>query len=821
MVFKLGLAIASRATYTSKSLQLSRHCSSFPKTDNTFANGIQNDNKSLDFDFHHLFLSCPNAHFAKRLHGLLVLTGEAHNIFFSTRLLNLYSHLGDVSSSYLAFGQIRKKNVFTWNSMISGFVRNACFVEAVDCYYQLLGSSGIRPDFFTFPGVLKACVDLKDGRKVHCWVFKLGFGLDLFISASLIHMYTRFGLVGDARKVFDEMPVKDLGSWNAMISGFSQNGESAGALRVFEEMKLEGVNMDTVTVSSVLPIFGPLNDHVGGMLIHCSVVKHGFESDVFVSNALINMYAKLNNLRAARWVFDQMMVRDLVSWNSVIAAYEQHFEPHIALKLFLKMKSIGLQPDRLTIISLASVAAQCGNAHNGRSIHGFIIRRSWIAEDTIIENALVDMYAKVGHVEPALKVFEGMTRKDVISWNTLITGYAQNGLASEAIEVYDRMQGFGDIVPDQGTIVSVLPAYSHVGALQKGMGTHGRAIKLGIHVDIFVGTCLIDLYAKCGELVEATSLFQEVPRRSSVPWNAIISGHGIHGHGEKSLELFKEMQDEGVEPDFVTFISVLSACSHSGLVEHGRHYFTLMQEKYGIKPILKHYGCMVDLLGRAGHLDAAYEFIKEMPFQPDSSIWGALLAACRIHGNVELGKVASNQLFVVDSENVGYYVLLSNIYANIGKWDGVDEVRSLANDRGLRKTPGWSSIEVNNRVNVFYTGNQSHPLSEEVYKELEVLLTKMKSIGYVPDYSFVLQDVEEDEKERILLSHSERLAIAFGIISTPHKAAIRIFKNLRVCGDCHNATKFISKIVNREIIVRDSNRFHHFRDGRCSCGDYW
>ncbi|CAI0625790.1 unnamed protein product [Linum tenue] len=272
------------------------------------------------------------------------------------------------------------------------------------------------------------------------------------------------------------------------------------------------------------------------------------------------------------------------------------------------------------------------------------------------------------------------------------------------------------------------------------------------------------------------------------------------------------MLDGEVKPDHVTFVSLLSACSHSGLVSDGEWCFCLMQENFGIKPILKHYGCMVDLYGRAGLLDVAFEFIKSMPMKPDGSIWGALISACRIHRNVELGKYASDRLFEVDSENVGYYA---------GKWEGVNDVRSLARGMGLKKTPGWSSIEVDKKVNVFYTGNQTHTQCNEIYKELKELCEKIKAKGYVPDFGFVLQDVEDDEKEHILMSHSERLAIAYGIISTPPKSSLRIFKNLRVCGDCHSAIKCISDITGREIVVRDSNRFHHFKDGSCSCGDYW
>ncbi|XP_057966296.1 pentatricopeptide repeat-containing protein At4g33990 [Malania oleifera] len=781
--------------------------------------GVGNKNKETEIDV--LFRSCNNIQLAKRIHALLVGMGKAQSIFIASKLVNLYGYLGYVTFARSIFYQIPKKDAYAWNSMVSAYVRNGCFHDALNCFYQLLLDSRVRPDFYTFPPVLKACGDLVNGMKIHCWAFKLGFEWDVFVTASLVHMYCRFGIVGIAAKLFDDMPFRDLGSWNAMISGYCQNGNASEALDILEEMRLGGIKLDSVTVSSVLPVCAQMNDLLSGMLIHLYVIKHGLEFDVFVSNALINMYAKFGTLGHAEKIFDQMMVRDVVSWNSIIAAYEQNGDPVTAFKFFAKMRQTGFQPDLLTVVSLASIVAQSNDCHNSRSLHGFVMRRAWIMQDVVLGNAVVDMYAKLGEVDSSRKVFEELPVKDVISWNTLITCYAQNGLSSEAIEIFQRMQECREIIPNQGTWVSIIPAYSHVGALRQGMRIHGHVVKNCLYLDVFVGTCLIDLYGKCGRLDDAMSLFYQVPRKSSVPWNAIISCHGIHGHGKKALDLFGEMLDDGGKPDHVTFVSLLSACSHSGLVDEGQWCFHMMQEEYRIEPSLKHYGCMVDLLGRAGYIEKAFDFVRNMPLQPDASVWGALLGACRIHGNVELGKFASTHLFEVDSKNVGYYVLLSNIYANVGKWEGVDKVRSMARDRGLRKTPGWSSIEVNNRVDVFYTGNQSHSHCEEIYNELSVLTAKMKSLGYIPDYSFVLQDVEEDEKEHILMSHSERLAIAFGIISTPPKSPIRIFKNLRVCGDCHNATKYISRITEREIVVRDSNRFHHFKDGICSCGDYW
>ncbi|XP_017437066.1 pentatricopeptide repeat-containing protein At4g33990 isoform X2 [Vigna angularis] len=764
-----------------------------------------------------VFHSCTDIGTARQLHALFTVLGKAQNVVLFTRLVTLYATLGDLSLSRNTFKYIQRKNIFTWNSMVAAFVKCGKYSDAMNCVSELLSNSGVRPDFYTFPPVLKACVSVVDGEKMHCWVLKMGFEHDVYVAASLIHLYSRFSAVDVAHKVFDDMPVRDVGSWNAMISGFLQNGKATSALGVLGRMKVEGVKMDTVTVASVLPVCAQANDVVCGMLVHLYVIKHGLESDLFVCNAFINMYSKFGRLQDAQRVFDGMKVRDVVSWNSIIAAYEQNDDPDTALRLFKGMQFVGMGPDLLTVVSLISIFVQLSDRRIGRAVHGFVMRRGWLEEDVVIGNALVNMYAKLGLIDCARAVFEQLPRRDVISWNTLITGYAQNGLASEAIDAYNMMGECRTIIPNQGTWVSILPAYSHIGALQQGMKIHGRLIKNSLYLDVFVATCLIDMYGECGKLEDAMSLFYEIPRETSVPWNAIISSLGIHGHGKEAVQLFKDMQADGVKADHITFVSLLSACSHSGLVDEGQWCFDLMQKDYGVKPNLKHYGCMVDLFGRAGYLEKAHNLVNNMPIQADASIWGTLLSACRIHGNAELGTLALDRLLEVDSENVGYYVLLSNIYANVGKWEGAVKVRSLAKDRGLKKTPGWSSVVVGSVVEVFYAGNQTHPQCTEIYKELRVLNAKMKSLGYVPDYSFVLQDVEEDEKEQILISHSERLAIAFGLISTPPKYPIRIFKNLRVCGDCHNATKYISKITERDIIVRDSNRFHHFKDGFCSC----
>ena len=780
------------------------------------ANALQDYRKDHGTDdVHMLFRHCTKLQSAKCLHARLIVSQAIQNVCVSAKLVNLYCYLGSLALARHAFDNIHNRDVYAWNAMVSGYVRSGSSSEAIKCFSLFMMTSGLQPDYRTFPSVLKACRSLLDGMKIHCSALKYGFVWDVFVAASLVHLYCRYGPVANARRLFDEMPVRDMGSWNAMISGYCQSGNSEEALALSKELK----HMDAVTIVSLLAACTEAGDFVRGVLIHLYSIKHGLDSELFVSNKLIDMYAESGNLKSCQRVFDEMTVRDLITWNSMIKAYEVNEQPLRALRLFEEMQFHRVQPDCLTLISLASTLAQLGDVRGGRSVQGFTLRKGWLLEDVTVGNTVVDMYAKLGLVDSARAVFDWLPSKDVISCNTIISGYAQNGFATEAIEMYNEMEEEegGEITPNQGTWVSVLPACSQSGALRQGMKIHGRLLKNGLCSDVFIGTSLADMYGKCGRLEDALSLFYQIPRVSSVPWNTLIACHGLHGHGEKAMTLFREMLDEGVKPDHITFVTLLSACSHSGLVDDGRWLFELMQREYNIAPSLKHYGCMVDLFGRAGQLETAFNFIKALPVQPDASIWGALLGACRVHGDVDLGKVASEHLFEVEPEHVGYHVLLSNMYASAGKWEGVDEIRG----KGLRKTPGWSSMEVNNKVEVFYTGNQTHPMYEEIYKELRLLHEKMKMIGYVPDHRFVLQDVEDDEKEHILMSHSERLAIAFALVTTPPKTRIQIFKNLRVCSDCHSVTKFMSRITEREIVVRDSNRFHHFKDGVCSCGDYW
>nr|ABK26521.1 unknown [Picea sitchensis] len=370
-------------------------------------------------------------------------------------------------------------------------------------------------------------------------------------------------------------------------------------------------------------------------------------------------------------------------------------------------------------------------------------------------------------------------------------------------------------------MAGILRACASVAALEQGKQVHADIIKIGFELDVSVSNGLVDMYGKCGRIEDAQEVFSKLLEPDVASWNAMISGLAQHGCGKEAVLLFEQMLQTGVKPNQITFVVVLSGCSHAGLVDEGRNYFDSMTRDHGISPKAEHYSCMVDLFGRAGCLDEALNFINQMPVEPNASVWGSLLGACRVHGNIELAERAVEQLIELTPENPGTYVLLSNIYAAAGRWDDAGKVRKMMKDRSVKKEPGCSWIEVQNKVHPFIVGDSSHPQIEEIYETLETLTLQMKAAGYIPNTNFVLHDVEEEQKEWILGHHSEKLAIAFGIISTPPGTTIRVVKNLRVCGDCHTATKFISRIVSREIVLRDTHRFHHFKDGQCSCGDYW
>jgi pentatricopeptide repeat protein len=574
-----------------------------------------------------------------------------------------------------------------------------------------------------------------------------------------------------ASKVFDQMPQPNCFSWNTIIRALAESDdddddEPLEALLLFCRMACDGfVEPNQFTFPSVLKACARTARLEEGKQVHGLVVKYGLDSDEFVVSNLVRMYVMCGVLEDAHVLF----LRNVIEFE------------------------------------------------NG----GEVVRNKRREEgNVVLWNVMVNGYVRLGKFSAAREWFDRMPQRSVVSWNVMISGYAQNGLFKEAIEMFREMQ-MGDVCPNYVTIISVLPAISRLGALELGKWVHLFAEKNGIEIDDVLGSALVDMYSKCGSIEKALQVFERLPKKNTITWSAIISGLAMHGQANDAIDHFSRMERAGVTPSDVTYIGVLSACSHVGLVDEGQSFFNHMVKVVGLEPRIEHYGCMVDLLGRAGHLEEAEKVVLNMPIKPDDVIWKALVGACKMHGNIEMGKRVAEILMDMAPHDSGSYVALSNMYASSENWEAVSEVRLMMREMDIRKDPGCSWIELDGVIHEFLVEDESHPRAKEIHSMLEEISKQLRLIGYRPDTAQVLLKMDEEEKESALHYHSERIAVAFGLISTSPHTPLQIVKNLRICEDCHSSMKLISKIYKRKIIVRDRKRFHHFEHGSCSCKDYW
>ncbi|CAL5091474.1 unnamed protein product [Urochloa decumbens] len=510
---------------------------------------------------------------------------------------------------------------------------------------------------------------------------------------------------------------------------------------------------------------------------------------------------------------------DPFSLNTVIRIAASSPRPRLALALHARRLA---PPDTHTYPPLLQACARLLSLRDGERIHAEVAKNG-LATLVFVKNSLVHLYGACGLFESAHRVFDEipLRERNPVSWNSMLNGFAANGRPNEVLTVFREMMDV-DFAPDGFTMVSVLTACAEIGALALGRRVHAYLAKIGLVDNSHVGNALIDLYAKCGSVDDARRFFEEMgTEQTVVSWTSLIVGLAVNGFGKQALELFGVMERKKLVPTEITMVGVLYACSHCGLVDDGFMYFDRMKEEYGITPRIEHLGCMVDLLGRAGKVEEAYDYIVNMPLEPNAVVWRTLLGACAMHKKLELGEAAWARLVELDPGHSGDYVLLSNLYAAVGRWADVHVLRKTMAKDGVRKNPGRSLVELRNSVYEFVMGDRSHPESEQIYKMLAEIAERLRREGYIPRTSNVLADIEEEEKETALNYHSERLAIAFALLKSLPGTPIRIVKNLRVCGDCHTVIKLISKIYDREIIVRDRSRFHHFKSGSCSCKDYW
>ncbi|CAN6343817.1 unnamed protein product [Urochloa humidicola] len=594
----------------------------------------------------------------------------------------------------------------------------------------------------------------------------------------------------------------------AAVAAAVRRGDLAGAEEAFASTRLKTTATYNCLLAGYARASGP------GRLADARHLFDGIPHPDAVSyNTLLSCHFANGDVDGARRLFSAMPFRDVTSWNTMVSGLAKNGAVEEAKAVFQAM------PARNAVSWNAMVAALASSGDMGAAEEWF--RNAPEKKDAVLWTAMVTGYMDAGNVEKAMEFFEAMPIRNLVSWNTMVSGYVKNSRGGDALRVFKTMVEGGTVQPNASTISSVLLGCSNLSAVEFGTQIHQWCMKLPLTRSMTVGTSLVSMYCKCGNLDDACKLFDEMSRRDVVAWNAMISGCAQHGDGRKAIKLFGKMKDEGVVPDWITFVAVLTACIPTGLCDFGMRCFETMQEVYGIDPRIEHYSCMVDLLCRAGLLERAVNLIRSMPYEPHPSAYGTILTACRIYKNLEFVEFAAVKLIEQDLQNAGAYVQLANIYAIANRWADVSRVRRWMKDNAVVKTPGFSWIEIKGVRHEFRSNDRLHPQLDLIHDKLDRLEELMKAMGYVPDLDFALHDVEESLKAQMLMRHSEKLAIAFGLISSPPGMTLRIFKNLRVCGDCHNAAKLISKIEDREIILRDTTRFHHFRGGSCSCGDYW
>lgn len=750
----------------------------------------------------------------------IVQSGRQLNVYELNTVIKLYALCGNVDDAREVFDSVVDKTVVSWNAIIAGYAQLGHVKEAFTLFRQML-HEGLEPNTITYLTVLDACSSpaaLNWGRKVHAQAANAGFVSDFRVGTALVNMYVKGGSMEDARRVFDGLVKRDVSTFNAMIGGYSKSGDGEKAFHVFHIMQQEGTKPNRISYLSILDACSGPEGLARGKGVHAQCIEAGLVHDIRVATALIRMYTSSGSIEDARNVFDAMVVRDVVSWTVMIEGYAESGHIEDAFRLFTMMQE-GVHPDKVTYMHILNACASSRNLKYGEKVHSQV-ERAGFRGDLLVSTALVHMYAKCGAVKEARQVFDTMSRRDVVSWSAMIGGYAVNGCGKEAFQIFRQMKR-ERVEPDRVTYINILNVCVDPGMLDLGKEIHSQVRIAGLLSHVPLGNVLVNMYSKCGSIEGACQVFDNMVERDVITWNAMIGGYAQHGYAREALDLFERMLEEGVMPNSVTFVGVLSACSRAGFVTEGRHFFTSLLQDHGIVPTMELYGCMVDLLGRAGQLVEAEQFIISMPLEATASIWSSLLGACRIHGNLEVAERVAERSLILDPHDGAVYVQLSHMYAAAGMWDNVAKVRKVMEDRGVKKEQGCTWVQIDGKVHSFVTEDRSHPQAREIYTELARLMNEIKREGYVPLTQNVLHDVGEQQKEEAISYHSEKLAIAYGILNTPPSTPIRIYKNLRVCADCHSASKFISKLAGREIIARDASRFHHFKDGLCSCGDYW
>nr|GLL18019.1 pentatricopeptide repeat-containing protein At5g50390, chloroplastic [Ipomoea trifida] len=617
----------------------------------------------------------------------------------------------------------------------------------------------------------------------------------------------------------DETPREDLrSSICEEIEKLVSHKRYREALEFFDILYCAGdLDVGVTTYDALINACMELRSIRGAKRVYDHIVRSEFRPDMYMSNRILLMHVRCGLMLDARQLFEEMPQKNYVSWNKMVAGLVESGDYVEAFQLFIRKSEYSDAGPRL-ISPMIVAAAGLELISAGKQLHCFAVKLG-LADDIFISCSLINMYSKCGSIEDAQFVFDEMPEKTSVGWNTIIAGYAFNGYSEEALCLYYEMQEAG-VQMSSATFTIVLRVCTRLASVEHAKQAHAGLVRHGFGSDIIANTALIDFYSKWGRIEDARNVFNKMPKKNVISWNALIAGYGNQGRGVEAVELFDKMAYEGMVPNHVTFLAVLSACSYSGLTDLGWEIFDSMRRDYKVKPRQMHYACMIELLGREGLLDEACSLLRDVPFRPSLNMWAALLTACRVHENSVLGKLAAERLYELGPKKLSNYIVLLNIYNSVGKLEEAAAVVQTLKRKGLRMMPACTWIEIQKQQVVFYSADKHHAQTKEIYENLDNLMLEISKHGYVAKERTLLPDVDESE-EKLLPYHSERLAISFGLINTPSGSPLQLVQSHRICNDCHNAIKLIAMVTDREFVIKDDSRFHRFKNGRCSCGDYW
>lgn len=675
---------------------------------------------------------------AREIHGHVLKLGVLGDVFDANSLLGAYWKCGAVEDALQMFEKMSQRDLVSWNTMISGLCHSGDYMSSLIMFRRMIQDHLVLPNRVACFSALTSCSSVQSlahGREIHGFVVKRWLDTDQFMVTGLIDMYMKCGDVKNAeyvyRSIIHEESIRgNTVIWNVMISGYVSNGCWPQAADLFLEMLAIGLLPDTSTMVAITVLCSQLMDLAFGKQIHKFCLTTQLNTDVRVETALMDMYFKCGDSRTGLEIFRRSLNRNLVMWGAAISYFSQSSHPHEALNLFHNYILEYGFVDSVIILAVLRACSSLTVKPKGMEIHGLVVKLGFDS-DVFVASALVDFYAKCRDMESAEKVFHTLPARDLVSWNALISGYTQNEYLDEALKSFLEMQ-LEEIRPNTVTVASILSVCAQLSVMMLCKELHGYLLRQEFKSNVLVSNSLITTYAKCGDIISSRNVFEKMPERNEVTWNSILLGLGMHGHADETFALFEKMEAAGMKPDHATFTALLSACSHAGRVQEGPKYFQHMVEDYKIEPQLEQYTCMVDLLGRAGHLKQAYDIISTMPCAPDDRIWGSLLGSCKIHGDERLAEVVADHIFKLDPTNIGYRTLLANLYEDYGKWNEVTRVRSDIKGVGLKKTPGCSWIEVDNNLHTFTAGDHSHNESEGIYTTIENLTTEIRKAGYIP-----------------------------------------------------------------------------------------